>query len=81
MCPPLSVLQEIEKIRQQSTHEGVHKDGLDYRSKIEAATKDYMPLSVSTISIDITTSLFPISWVNGVVVDHEESSCCFTLLC
>ena len=27
LCLPLSVLQEIEKIRQQSTHEGVHKDG------------------------------------------------------
>ena len=55
------MLQEIEKIRQQCTHEGVHKDGPEYRAKIEAAMKEYMPLSVSTISIDITQpATFPI---------------------
>jgi len=58
LCPPLLVLQEIEKIRQQCTHEGVHKDGPEYRSKIEAATKKYMPLSVSTIYTDAKTSCF-----------------------
>ena len=58
LCPPLLVLQEIEKIRQQSTHEGVHKDGPEYRNKIEKAMKEYMPLTVSTISIDIKTSCF-----------------------
>ena len=52
------MLQEIEKIRQQSTHEGVHKDGPEYRSKIEKATKEYMPLSVSMISIGILVA-FP----------------------
>ena len=60
------MLQEIEKIRQRNTHEGVHKDGLDYRAKIEAATKDYMPLSVSRISIDITKTLPPIFEVIGI---------------
>ena len=55
---PLPVLQEVEKIRQQSTHEGVHKDGPEYRAKIETAMKDYMPLTVSTISIDTKTSCF-----------------------
>ena len=55
---PLPVLQEVEKIRQQSTHEGVLKDGPEYRAKIETAMKDYMPLSVSMISIDTKTRCF-----------------------
>ena len=61
LCLPLLVLQEVEKIRQQSTHEGVHKDGPEYRAKIKAATKEYMPLSVSTISIDIKPIFSPFS--------------------
>lgn len=55
------MLKEIEKIRQQSAYNGVHKDGPEYRARIEAATKEYMPLCVSTISIDITQpAIFPI---------------------
>ena len=58
------MLKEIEKIQQQSAYKGVHKDGYEYRATIEVATKEYMPLSVSTISIDITQpATFPIFWV------------------
>ena len=56
------MLQEIEKIRQQSTHEGVHKDGDEYRAKIETATKEYMPLSVSTVYSGMTINLFWGQW-------------------
>ena len=59
------MLQEIEKIRQQSTHEGVHKDGPEYRSKIEAAMKNYMPLSVSTM---FTKYNQPFSYFMGLAI-------------
>jgi len=41
----LKLLQEIERIRQKCTHEGVHRDDLTYRTKIETAMK-VMPLNV-----------------------------------
>jgi len=45
LTPNYPVLQEIERIRQKCTHEGVHRDDLTYRTKIETAMK-VMPLNV-----------------------------------
>ena len=44
-----AVLQEIDRIRQRSTHEGKSRDEQlkDYKTRIVHAVKTYMPLSVS----------------------------------
>ena len=50
LTPNYPVLQEIERIRQKSTHEGVHRDDPIYRKNIKKAIKDFMPLTVSMFS-------------------------------